>query len=185
MDALSSTVVTAPDFKLGKDVKISGAGTAALKTFAADAQAVMLKNAASETTNEITYFTDAVQNNDTSALAHLAAIAKSDRDSAVGLAALPAPVELAADDLSLVNALMRLSEIINDFSHVDTDPLTAILALQQYLSATQDLWKAFANIGNDYAVAGVVLPDGTPGAGFVNLTAKITALQQQATQTAP
>ncbi len=181
MSALSSTISAASDFKSAKDLTVSGSGADALKTFAANAEAVMRKNAASETTTEITYLENAIENNDTSAFPHLAAIAKADRDSAVGLAMLPVPAELAADDLFIINSLMRLSEVINDFAHADTDPLTAILALQQYLHVTQDLWQAFANIGATYATAGVVLPAGTPGASFVNLIANVTA-QKSTTQ---
>ncbi|NNM83637.1 hypothetical protein HKL94_00240 [Candidatus Parcubacteria bacterium] len=173
--ALSSTISAAPDFKSAKDLTVSGSGADALKTFAANAEAVMRKNAASGTTTEITYFEDAMENNDMSAFPHLAAIAKANRDSAVGLAMLPVPAELVSDDLFLINSLMRLSEIINDFAHADTDPLTAMLALQQYLQTTQDLWRAFANIGATYAAAGVVLPAGAPGASFVNLIANLTA----------
>jgi hypothetical protein len=177
MDSLNSTVVTAPDYKSGKDLTISGAGAAALTTFAADAQVVILKNAAKETTDEITYLGDAIENSDPVALTHLANIAKANRDTAVALAALPVPIELSADDLFLINSIMRVSEIVNDFAHEDSDPLTAMLALQQYLQATQNLWQAFANIHSDYSVAGVVLAPGTPGAAFVNLTSTITALQ--------
>ena len=185
MGSLGSTIVTAPDYKSAKDLTISGAGADAMKTFAAEAQTVIAKNAAKETTDEITYLGNAIENNDTDALTHLANIAKANRDTAVALAALPVPIELTADDLSLINTFMRLSEIINDFAHEDVDPLTAMLALQQYLQVTQNLWQAFANIGNDYSVAGVVLPAGTPGAGFVNLTANVTASQQKATKPTP
>lgn len=178
MSELASTVTLAPDFKSATDLTISSSSPDTLRTFAADAQAVMRQNAASETTSEITYLEDAIENNDATALPHIAAIAKSDRDSAVGLAALPVPGEVAADDLFLINSLMRLSEIINDFSNVNTDPLTAMLALQQYQQVTQDLWQAFADIGAAYAAAGVVLPAGTLGASFVNLTANLTAEQQ-------
>lgn len=179
MSALSSTVTLAPDFKSASDLTISGSGPDALKTFAADAQAVIVKNAASETTDEITYLESAIENNDTTALPHLADIAKSDRDSAVGLAALPVPAEIAADDLLLINSAMRLSEIINDFSNVNSDPLTAMLALQQYQQVTQNLWQAFANIGAAYTAAGVVLPTGAAGASFVNLTANLSAREKK------
>lgn len=183
MSALSSTITTAPDFKSPSDLDISGSGPDAYKTYAADAQEIMIKDAPSETTTEITYLEDALENGDTTALPHIANIAKSDRDSAVGLAALPVPGALASDDLFLINSLMRLSEVINDFANVNTDPLTAMLALQQYLQVTQDLWQAFANIGSAYAAAGVVLPAGTPGASFVNLTTNVTAMQQAAATT--
>ena len=178
MDSLSSTITTSPDFKSAGDLNVSGSGPDAMKTFAAEAQAVMAKNAPSERITEITYLENAVENNDTSALPHIAAIAKANRDSAVGLAAIPVPAELAADDLFLINSLMRLSEIINDFAHEDTDPLTAMLALQQYLQATQNLWEAFANIGAAYATAGVVLPAGTPGASLVNLISNVSTGQK-------
>jgi hypothetical protein len=178
MDALSSSVTTTPDFKSASDLTLATSSPEALQIFAAEAQAVMAENAASETETEITYLNDAVENNDASAIPHIADIAKSDRDSAVGLAALPVPASIAADDLFLINSLMRLSEIINDFTLVNSDPLAAMLALQQYLQATQNLWQAFANIGAAYASAGVVLPNGTPGAAFVNVIANTTAAQQ-------
>src|ERR1019366_2251734 len=97
--------------------------------------------------------------------------AKSNRDSAVGLAALSVPASLAADNLSLLNALMRMGGIISDFARVNDDPLAAMLALQQYSQANQDLATAFTNIGNDYAASGIVLHDGEPGAAFVNFIA--------------
>ncbi len=182
LTALTTSIASAPDFKSASNLTFSTPGADALNTFAASAEAVFKKNQADATVNELSYLTAAVENNDATALPHLASIAKADRDSAVGLAMLPVPAELAADDLMLINALMRLSEIISDFSRVDTDPLATMLALQQYPQATQDLGQAFTNIGNDYATAGVVLPAGTPGAAFVNLIKNVTVGQPATTQ---
>lgn len=167
LDALMTSVAPAPDFKSLRDLTISNGGADALKAFAVDAEAIFLKNSTTATMSELVYLQYAVDNNDEVALAHLAAIAKAYRNGAAGLSALTVPRELAAQDLALVNALMRMSEVINDFAHVNGDPLTAMLALQQYLPAAQALGKAFADIGDTYAAAGVTLPAGTPGALFL------------------
>ena len=97
------------------------------------------------------------------------------RGSAAGLAVLPVPRELAAADLALINTLMRLSQVDSDFTRADSDPLVAILAIQQYAQVTQALGDAFSGIGKVYAAAGVVLPKGAPGASFVNMIANVTA----------
>ncbi|MDP2655018.1 MAG: thrombospondin type 3 repeat-containing protein [bacterium] len=169
LNALSSAVVTAPDFKSAKDLKISGSGADALKKFAVDAESVFLKNTSDASKSEILYLIDAVENNNTEALTHIASISKAYRDSAVGLSALPVPTELSGSVFMLINAMMRVSEITADFSRVNTDPLTAMLALKQYVPAAQSLGKAFTNINNVYSFAGIVFPSGTPGSLFVNL----------------
>ncbi|MFA6519285.1 MAG: hypothetical protein WCT41_00440 [Candidatus Paceibacterota bacterium] len=173
LKALTTSVAPAPDFKSLRDLTISGGGAEALKAFAVDAEAIFLKNSTTATTSELVYLQYAVDNNDTVALTHLAAIAKAYRNGAAGLSALTVPRELAAQNLALVNALMRISEVINDFAHVNADPLTAMLALQQYLPASQALGKAFADIGDMYAAAGVTLPAGTPGALFLTAANKL------------
>ena len=169
LNVLSSAVVTAPDFKSAKDLKISGSGADALKKFAVDAEAVLLKNTSDASKSEILYLIDAVENNNTEALIHIASISKAYRDSAVGLSALPVPTELSGSVFMLINAMMRVSEITADFSRVNTDPLTAMLALKQYVPVAQSLGKAFENISNVYVSDGIAFPRGTPGSLFVNL----------------
>lgn len=181
LSSLSSAVVAAPDYKSAKDITITESGPDALKTFAVSAEAVLLKNTSTATTSEINYLKSALLNNDTTALPHIVSIAKAYRDSAVGLSVLPVPAELAADDLALVNALMRISQIASDFARVDTDPLATMLALKQYPQAVLDLGNAFVNIGIVYKTAGISLPAKTPGASFVNLIEN-TANQQARTK---
>lgn len=180
MTQLSQSVAPTVDFKTAADIKVSGTGSDALRAFAIAAEAVLKQNATNSTMSEIGYFQAAVENGDTSALTHLAALAKSYRDSAVGIATLPVPQELAGVDLSIVNAIARLSEIDNDFARVNTDPLTAMLALEQYPQTELMAEHSFVTLANIYAAAGVVLPNGTPGASFVNIMANITAEQQAA-----
>lgn len=181
LDSLSSTVTIAPDYKSAKDIIVSGSGADAMKDFAVSAEAVLLKNTAKAAKSELLYLQDAVQKNDATAYAHIASIAKAYRDSAVGLAVLPVPNELATDDLALVNAMMRVSQIATDFARAETDPLATMLALQQYPQAVLALGNAFIHIGQIYTSASISLPAGAPGASFVNLVERV-AVRQQAAQ---
>lgn len=183
LNSLSSAITTAPDFKSAKDLNVSGTGVEALKEFAANAEAVLLKNTSSATTSEINYLKSALENNDTSALSYIASIAKAYRDSAAGISALRVPTELVANDLALINAMMRMSEITTDFTRVNEDTLATMLALKQYPQAVLDLGKAFIDIGETYKTAGISLPTGDLGAAFVNLIYEVA--EKQATAKKP
>lgn len=175
--ALSSMVTVAPDYKTAKDLTVSGSGADALTAFAASAEAVLLKNTANATTSEINYLKSALTNGDTTAYPHLTSLAKAYRDSAVGLAVLPVPPELAAADLALINAMMRVSQITGDFARADTDPLATMLALKQYPPAVLAVANAYFAISRAYKAAGVTLPEGAPGASFVNLIENVASQQ--------
>jgi hypothetical protein len=180
---LAQSVAATPDFKSMQNLTTTPTGTDALKTFAAQAQAVFLTNTSNATTSELTYLQYALQNTtDTTALSHIASIAKAYRDSAIGLAALPVPQVLATDDLALINALARMSDILTDFTSVNTDPLAAILALNQYAQTVVGLSTALSNVDAAYTTAGIVLPPGTPGASFVNIMTNITVSQKNTAQ---
>lgn len=179
INALSLAVAIAPDFKSAKDLAISGSGTDAIKAFAVQAEAVLVKNTSNASKSEIIYLQDAVQDNDMGALAHIASIAKAYRDSAVGLSALPVPAELVEEVLALINAMARVSAIATDFTRVNDDPLAAMLALKQYPQTVLAIGTAFINISESYKTAGVFMPAETPGASFVNLI--IDVANEQAT----
>ena len=183
LDSLASAIAGAPDYKSAKELTVAGSGEDALREFAVQAEAVLLLNKADATKSEILYLQDALQKDDDTALSHIASIAKGYRDAAVGLAVLPVPAELAAVDLALINALMRVSEITADFARADTDPLAAMLALKQYPEAVLALGIAFGDIGDLYRTVGVSLSAGTPGAAFVNLKQNVIASQQAGGQT--
>lgn len=178
INSLSSTVAPSPDFKSIKSLFVLGTGVDALKAFAVGAEAILKKNTSTATTSELIYLQYAVDNNDTAALSNLSSIAKAYRDTAVGLSVLSVPTELAAADLALVNSLMRVGEIINDFAHVNTDPLTAMLALQQYVPAARALGQAYADIGEVYSASGVTIQKGKPGADFIRFVAGMKTKQQ-------
>ncbi|MDP1690075.1 MAG: hypothetical protein Q8L52_02635 [bacterium] len=171
LEALSSMVTIAPDYKTAKDLTVSGTGADALRAFAASVEAVIVKNkqASDATKNEISYLQDAIEKNDATAIPLIVSIAKMYRDSAAGIAVLPVPSELAADGLAFINAMMRASGIASDFARVNTDPLAAIFALGQYAQVAQSVVQTSSNIGDIYAAASITLPDGTPGATFLHI----------------
>ena len=180
LQSLSTSFTDAPDFKSAKNLTTSGTGAEALKTFAVQAEAVLMRKSSNATKSEILYLQDAVEKDDAEALLFISSIAKAYRESAVGLAVLPVPEELAEDDLALINALMRTSQIADDFTRVNDDPLATILALQQYPQTVLALGNAFIHIGTIYKTADISLPAGAPGAAFVNLMQNIAASQQAA-----
>lgn len=169
LSSLSSMVVATPDYKSIEDLSVSGSGAEALKAFAASAEAVISQNnkATSATKNEIFYLQDVVEKGDTTAFPHLISIAKMYRDTAVGLATLPVPTELATADLALINEMMRSSQIVSDFARVNTDPLAAMLALNQYTEVTIIVNQTLIDLSTVYATARVTIPIGAPGANFL------------------
>ncbi|MGH7175354.1 MAG: hypothetical protein ACREGR_03280 [Minisyncoccia bacterium] len=181
LDTLASDVSPAPDFATAAQIKISGSGPDALKAYAAAAEQTFIAHeGAPVSESELQYLQDFL-NGDSSALANLQVIATSYLDTATGLAAMSVPQEAAAPHLALVNALARMGENVEDFSHVDTDPLRAILALEQYPQSVLALTDAFNGIAAAFTAENVVLARGTPGAEFVNAMAIITANQATST----
>lgn len=179
---LAQSVTLAPDFKSAKDIKVEGAGPEALRTYAASAEAVFQQNKSSASKSEILYLKDAITDKDTSAIEHMASIARAYKATTVGLAVLPAPTELAQDHLALVNALARLSGIIEDFTRVNSDPIVTMLALQQYSKAVLNLGNAFIALSNDYKTANLTFAPGEPGASVVNLISNIAEKQKTGKQ---
>ena len=175
---LAQSVTLAPDFKSMQSLTVTGSGPEAMKAFAVSAEAVFLANKGTATNTETVYLQKAIEDNDTTALPQIASIAKVYRSVATGLAVLPVPAELANDGLALINAMARMSEITEDFTRVNDDPIATMLALQQYPQAVQNLGNTFIRIGNIYKTAGVSFQKGEPGASFVNLVANIAAKQK-------
>lgn len=180
LNSLASVIAAAPDFKSAEDIIVRGAGADALTTFAVQAEAVLLKNTSSASKSEIFYLQDAVERGDAEALTHIASIAKQYRDSAIGLAVLSVPAELAEVHLALINTMMRISGIATDFTRVNTDPLATMLGLNQYPQAVLALGTAFIDIGKVYKAAGISLPAKAPGASFVNLIINVANEQAAA-----
>ena len=170
---LAGSVAPAPDFKQASDLTVSGSGSDALTQYADNAAGIFEKFNAHLPKSELEYLQGSVMSGDTSASAQLTTIAQSYEETAAGLSALPVPQEAATADLALVNATARLGSITEDFSHVDTDPLSAMLALQQYPSAVQGLAAAFQSLAVVYQSAHVTLDQSHPGAALLTVLQSI------------
>jgi hypothetical protein len=179
MDTFTSTIKPAPDYKTLSDLNIVGSGAEAMKSFAIGAERILLTNTNDATTTDINYFKSGLIDGNDNAYDILLSIAKSYRGSAAGIAALPVPKELAKSSLDLINTLMRLSQIDVDFTKADTDPLVAILALQQYQTVVNAVAKAFVDVGGVFQAQNIAIPSGEPGALFANMAADVQRKQQQ------
>lgn len=175
IQSLGMLAAAAPDYKKVSDIRVDGSGGDAMRAYAVDAQNIIATNRSGTSKNEVSYLKDAVEKGDTAALSSLSAIAKSYRTTAVGFAQLSAPVELGGIHLRLINSLMRLSEVINDMSRVNDDPLATIIALEQYPNVVQSFWSAMDDVGKAYRNAGVTVSVKEPGGVFVNLASHLAA----------
>lgn len=187
MAQFAAGISAAPDFKTLQDLATASNTADALRAYATAAGTVFATNTANASTSEIVYLRQAVQDpaNDAVPLAHIASIAKLYRQTAVGLATLPVPTSLAPYDLAIINAFARLSGILSDFTKVDTDPMAAMLAIQQYPAAIQQLGDGLIGINKVYITANVSFPQGDPGAAFVNIIPSIAASQSGQSAVSP
>lgn len=173
--SLAANVTPAPDFKKASDLSTVLDSPDAYRTFAASAEAVFAAHTVHLPKSELIYLQDAVQNDDASAIGNIQKISGAYRDIATGLAALPVPSGLAGADLSLVNAMARISQAASDFAAVRTDPVATMFALETYPQTVIDFANGFQTIGQTYASQNISIPAGSPGAQFVGFYASLPA----------
>jgi hypothetical protein len=175
--ALSESVGPAPDFKTAKDIVVSGSGAEALRDYAERVEAVLKKNDTTTPKSELVYLQEVVEKSVDEPLMQIVAIAKSYRESAIGIAKLSVPEELSGEGLRLVNALARLGDITTNFAQVRVDPLATMLALAQYPGAILSLAETLIALNAVYTTAEVTFDPEAPGASFVHMIAHIAARQ--------
>lgn len=170
---LTSTVAKAADYRKRGDMNITAGGPDALRAYAAAAEAVAKHNPSGAKKSDTQYFSDVIERRDPSAASALLALSKSYRNIAIGLGVLATPEELVTPSLGVINGVMRLSAIYGDIARVESDPFTALLALEQYYETQVSVTRAFKDVAGVYATRDVVLEKGTPGAEYVNLLQNI------------
>lgn len=178
---LQQTISPTPDFKTASDLTVSGSGPDALRAFAASAEKVIATNSTADTESELQYLGDVVQKNNTSALTRIQVLSSSYHNTAAGLAALPVPTELASADLALINAFARIGNEASDFARVNTDPLTTMLALEQYVQTVPKMTGAFHSLNTVYAQENVTFKATDPGAGFAGILSRVGGGQATST----
>jgi hypothetical protein len=165
------------DAYAASDLHVSGTGTEALKTYAAEVERAMGSNSPNLPYSEITYFSDAEQKNDAQAVKNIALIAKGYADTSAAIAKVAVPAEMATQHLALVNAMARLSGTIADLGTIQTDPIRAMLGLQQYPKDGGSLVDALTGIRDVFNAKAVSISSGETGYHFYTLvmTAQSTA----------
>ncbi len=160
-----------PDAYTTADLVVKGSGPGALATYAAGADAAFAANIQRLPYGELTYFSDAVDKNDASALANVASIGTAYTKTAQALIKVPVPQEAATGQLAVANSMARLGDTISSLATVNDDPIRAMMALGDYGNDTAQLANALANFYPVFVADNVTLTLGEPGYGFYSATA--------------
>jgi hypothetical protein len=142
---LVNSVEASPNQFSSSQLKVSGSGEEALKTYEAALEAVYAAHASSLPKSELQYLEDALEG-DGEALKNIETIALAYTNIATGFIALIVPQEVGATHLALTNAAAEVGRISADFARINTDPLSTMLALMQYKDAVRKLSDAVRNV---------------------------------------
>lgn len=178
---LETDVSPAPDFKSLSDIKTVASNSENLETFAGSMQGVFASYASNEPQGELYYLQDYLSTGNAADITALQQIAAAYQNSATGLAVLSVPTSAQNADLEIINAMARLGGIISEFAAVQSDPLEAMVALDQYPQAVTALSTGFTDLQTTYAGANVTLTQNMPGAQVVNLMSGVEASSSSAT----
>ncbi len=148
------------DIYTTNQVKVSGSGADALTTYAAKAEQAFAANTIASDKSEVDYFSDAVEKNDTDALAHVAAIGKAYTAIATAFIQVPVPSEAQSTHLKIANALARIGQDITDMGALNTDPLRAYLGLSDYETDSHTLVSSFSDLNQVFMNDNVTITDG-------------------------
>lgn len=166
------------DAYAASDMRVAGSGADALRTYAAGVEKTMAANDPRLPYSELTYFSDAEQKNDAQAIKNIGLIAKGYADTAAALAKVAVPSEAAQQHLALVNAMARLSSTIGDMGTVQSDPIRAMLGLEQYKKDGEALADALAGMGSVFATDDASLSKNQDGYRFYALITSTQAATQ-------
>lgn len=156
-------------FSLG-EVRVAADGTDALASYAAEAERVFALNTVAADTNELAYFSDALKG-DEAALAKIKSISGAYADIATALMQISVPSEARQAHLTVVNALMHLSETSADMASMKTDPLRALMGIGLYDTYAKELVAGFANLDGVFSARQVAVPEGSVGHYFISTAA--------------
>lgn len=144
------------------DVTVAGSGAAAVRAYAAAAEAAFAANTVPSDKNELSYFADALKG-DEKALAQLGRIGDAYAAMATALMGVAVPSEARQAHLTIANGLMRMSDVTQDMATLKTDPLRALMGIALYEKATRDMGAGFVNLAGIFRAQGVVIEETEPG----------------------
>lgn len=165
LGALNNSYPEQDAFAAG-DIKVSGSGSAMLRAYATNAEAAFGANTVAADRSELTYFRDALQQNDPTLLKKVAEIGAAYAKISTALAKVAAPSEILQYHLALVNAFARLGVATSDMALVETDPLKSALGVSRYQQDAENMLRALANIARIFTSERVTLVSGENGYYF-------------------
>lgn len=158
-----SSETAGPDRYTLADVRVSGTnGTAALVSYAAEMEQAFARNTVSADKNELSYFADALKG-DNKALGKIEDISQAYADIAKALSSIAVPTEARQAHLTIMNALVHVSDTSSDMASMESDPLRALMGIGLYQKYATSLVSGFANLNAVFSARGVEIPSGSAG----------------------
>ena len=171
---LKAEAVSPPRYTLADVSVAGGVGAQSLQTYAAEAETAFAQNTVSADKNELSYFADALKD-DAAALEKIEDISAAYANIAAAMIEISVPNEARQAHLTIVNALIHMSEASADMAALKTDPVRALLGIGLYASYAQELVSGFANLSGVFTARQVVVPVGTAGHSFISTAESATA----------
>ncbi len=179
MNQISASNIPETPYRTLAQIKVSGSGAVAMRAYVANVQKAFSKYTIPQDKGELVYLQEAEQGTGTTPLAHIRAVAGIYQDGASVLAQMVVPIEVRQAHFELVNAYARMANVLYGLAKLNTDPITAMLALSEYKKDVMSGVKAFTDLANAFQSAGVILTKNDPGYSFVNLISNVTQRQLQ------
>lgn len=174
---LSATFVPKDAYSAAQ-VRSSGtSGGEALKAYAAQVDAAFEAHTVPTDKNELYYFDDAMKGN-AGALTKIADISDAYTNIGKALMAIPVPQEAQRAHLSMVNALMQMSEVAGHMASMETDPLRALMGIGLYQQSADRVVTALTGMHGIFTARQITIPAGTDGSEILmmaNYAAQVSA----------
>lgn len=159
---LAATQRVAKAYSLG-NVRVSGSGAEAMRTYAAAAERAIGNNTVVAEKNELFYFTEAVQKDDKAALAKVREIGKAYWNISAALIQVEVPSEAQTAHLEMANATAYMSVVVGNLGALESDPLRGMLGMIEYKTALDAMIRAYAGMDAVFRTSGIVITEGTAG----------------------
>lgn len=169
MNALSEVKTPkARAYTEGEITVIADSSEIALRTYA-EAVGKAIKENSVQNENELSILEDALSKKDAEQLAKLDPTLASYRAIIDAILAVPTPRETLTLHLSLVNALSTTLTTIETFRNALTDPVAALIGINQYLAVAKSLKSSFEGAASWYENKGIRFDSTSDAQYFVGL----------------
>lgn len=145
------------------DVRTQGqGGKEGVLAYAAAVESAFATHTTATEQSELGYFSDALKG-EAGALSSIKRISNAYAAIAEALIALPVPSEARQANLSIANALARMSEVSADMATMDSDPVRALMGIGLYERSANELTAAFTNLHGVFEANQITETQGVAG----------------------